>query len=58
MYQRVSKEFYLKHGGDLGNLESIHYEVMQKCRSNLLEFEHRQALATADAQRMHNLKMI
>ena len=57
MYQRMSKKLYLK-GADLGDLESIPYEVTQKCRSDALEFEHRQAQAIADAQKMHNLRMI
>jgi len=58
MYRMMSKKFYVKRGADLGDLESIPYEVTQKGKFDALEFERRKAQAIADAQKMRNFRMI
>jgi hypothetical protein len=58
MYRMISKKFYVKRGANLCDLESTPFEITQKCKSDALEFEYRQAQAIADAQKMHNLRMI
>ena len=58
MYRMLLKKSYIQRMADLSDIESIPYEFTQQCKHDAHEFECRRAQAIADAQKMHNLRMI